>query len=75
MAKIDFELEVLAEGIVIRHRDGHVLSYFRPDEPSDGLVEHMRYCDPRCEASFASFVEQAQCAAHEAASKEGWLEA
>jgi hypothetical protein len=68
-----FEPEVLAERIVIRHRDGHVLSYFRPDEPSDGLVEHMRYCDPRCEASFASFVEQAQRAARDAAVGEGWL--
>ena len=69
----NFELEVINEGIVIRHTDGHVLSYYRPDEPSTDLVEHSRYCEVCHESSFADFVRDAKQAAREAALNAGWL--
>jgi hypothetical protein len=69
----DFELEVLKEGIVVRHKDGHVLSYFRPEEPSTTLIEHSRYCEPAHEASFGRFLEAANRAACDAAKEAGWL--
>jgi hypothetical protein len=69
----DFELEVLREGIVVRHKDGHVLSYFRPEESSTHLTEHSRYCEPGHEASFDRFQEEAKRAACKAAREAGWL--
>ena len=75
MARTDFDLEVLKMGIVARHRDGHVLSYFRPEKPSMKLAEHMRYCHPPNDASFVCFAEEAQHAAHEVALSLGWIRA
>jgi hypothetical protein len=69
----DFELEVIHDRIVIRHRDGHVLSDFRPEHFAVELVEHSRYCEPRHSSSLARFLENGRRAAHEAASNEGWL--
>jgi hypothetical protein len=73
VAQRDFELEVLREGIVVRHQDGHVLSYFRPEDPSVNLTEHSRYCEPGHEASFGRFQEEAKRAACKAAQEAGWL--
>jgi hypothetical protein len=68
----NFELEVINEGIVIRHKDGHVQSYYRPDEPSTDLVEHSRYCEFCHEKTFADVVRDAKQAAHEAVLNAGW---
>ena len=73
MPQPDFQLEVISNGIVIRHNDGHVLSFYKPEEVSTSLVEHSRYCHPGREESFARFVEGGSQAAHTAALHVGWL--
>jgi hypothetical protein len=73
MPQPDFQLEVITNGIVIRHNDGHVLSFYRPGEGSTGLNEHSRYCHPGGEASFARFIQEGSRAAYVAALQVGWL--
>ena len=73
MPQRDFELEVIRGGIVIRHNDGHVLSFYRPEEGSTGLDEHSRYCHPGGEKSFPRFVREGSRAAYAAALQAGWL--
>jgi hypothetical protein len=73
MRRPDFQLEVLKEGIVIRHADGHVLSYYRPKTGAVGLVEHSRYCHLAGEKSFADFLREAKRAAFVAALQVGWV--
>jgi hypothetical protein len=73
MRQPDFQLEVLREGIVIRHADGHVLSYCRPKTSAVGLVEHSRYCHLTGKKSFAGFLQEGKRAAFAAALQVGWV--
>lgn len=74
MPQPDFQIEVLRNGIVIRHDDGYVLSFYRPEQGSNDLAEHSRYCHAGGEKNFARFVQVGSRAAWVAALQVGWLQ-
>jgi hypothetical protein len=69
-----FQIEVFESGIVVKHVDGHWVSYTRPAEATAQLPEQSRYRNAAADASFDRFRREAEVLAHRAALKLNWIE-
>jgi hypothetical protein len=69
-----FQIEVFESGIVVKHADGHWVSYMRPAEATARLPEQSCYRNTAADASFDRFRREAEVLAHQAALKLNWIE-
>jgi hypothetical protein len=69
-----FQIEVFESGIVVKHADGHWVSYTRPAEPTAQLPEQSCHRNVEADASFDRFLREAEVMAHRAALKLNWVE-
>jgi hypothetical protein len=69
-----FQIEVFESGIVVKHADGHWVSYTRPAEATARLPEQSCFRNAGADASFDRFRREAEALAHHAALKLNWIE-
>ena len=69
-----FQIEVFESGIVVKHADGHWVSYTRPAEATARLPEQSCFRNAGADASFDRFRREAKVLAHHAALKLNWIE-
>jgi hypothetical protein len=69
-----FQIEVFEAGLVVKHTDGHWVSYARPAEATAQLAEQTCHRNAGTEASFDGFLRQAEIMAHQAALRLNWVE-
>ena len=68
------QVEVFESGIVVKHSDGHWVSYTRPAEMTAQLPEQSCHRNAAADASFDRFLREAAVMAHRAALKLNWVE-
>ena len=69
-----FQIEVFESGIVVKHADGHWVSYARPAEAAARLPEQSCHRNAAADASFDRFRREAEVMAHHAALRLNWIE-
>jgi len=69
-----FQIEVFESGIVVKHADGHWVSYMRPAEATAQLPEQSCYRNAAADPSFDRCRREAKVLAHRAAMKLNWIE-
>jgi hypothetical protein len=69
-----FQIEVFESGIVVKHADGHWVSYTRPAEATAQLPEQSCHRNAAADASFDRFRREAEIMAHRAALRLNWVE-
>ena len=69
-----FQIEVFESGLVVKHADGHWVSYMRPAEATAQLPEQSCHRNAGTDASFDGFLRDAQVIAHQAALRLKWVE-
>ena len=69
-----FQIEVFESGIVVKHTDGHWVSYARPVEATAQLPEQSCHRNAAADASFDLFLREAEVMAHRAALRLNWVE-
>ena len=69
-----FQIEVFESGIVVKHADGHWVSYARPAEATAQLPEQSCHQNAAADASFDRFLREAEVMAHRAALRLNWVE-
>ena len=68
------QIEVFESGIVVKHADGHWVSYARPAEATAQLPVQTRHRNVDAGASFDRFLRDAEVMAHRAALRLNWLD-
>jgi hypothetical protein len=68
------QIEVFEAGLVVKHADGHWVSYTRPAEATAQLAEQSRHRNADTDASFDRFLREAEIMAHRAALRLNWVE-
>jgi hypothetical protein len=68
------QIEVFEAGLVVKHADGHWVSYARPAEATAQLPEQTRHRNSDAEATFDRFLREAEVMAHRTALRLNWLE-
>ena len=69
-----FQIEVFESGIVVKHADGHWISYTRPAAATAQLPEQSCYRNAEADASFDQFLREAEVMAHHAALRLNWVD-
>ena len=69
-----FQIDVFEAGIVVKHADGHWVSYTRPAEATARLPEQSCHRNVAADASFDRFLREAAIMAHRAALRLNWVE-
>jgi hypothetical protein len=69
-----FQVEVFEAGIVVKHADGHWISYTRPAAATAQLPEQSCHRNAAADASFDRFRREAAVMAHRAALRLNWVE-
>jgi hypothetical protein len=69
-----FQIEVFESGIVVKHADGHWVSYTRPAEATAQLPEQSCHRNADADASFDRFRREAEIMAHRAALRLNWID-
>ena len=69
-----FQIEVFESGLVVKHADGHWVSYVRPAEATAQLPEQTCHRNAGSDAGFDQFLREAQIMAHQAALRLNWVE-
>jgi len=69
-----FQIEVFESGIVVKHADGHWVSYMRPAEATAQLPEQSCHRNAAADASFDRFRREAKVMAHRTALRLNWIE-
>ena len=59
-----FQIEVFESGVVVKHADGHWVSYARPAEAAARLPEQSCHRNAAADASFDRFRREAEVMAH-----------
>ena len=71
------QVEVFESGLVVKHPDGHWISYARPADPGTQLQtqlhEQSRHRNAGAEASFDRFLREAAIAASRTALRMNWI--
>ena len=68
------QIEVFESGLVVKHIDGHWISYTRLPELTARLSEQNSHRNAAAPASFDRFRQEAAAMAHHAALKLNWVE-
>ncbi len=68
------QIDVFESGLVVKHADGHWVSYARPAEATAQLPEQSCHRNADADASFERFLREAEVTAHRAALRMNWLE-
>ena len=69
-----FQIEVFESGLVVKHADGHWVSYMRPAEATAQLPEQSCHRNAEADASFDQFLQEAEVMAHHAALRLNWVD-
>jgi hypothetical protein len=69
-----FQIEVFEAGLVVKHADGHWVSYTRPAEATAQLPEQSCHRNAAADASFDRFLREAKIMAHHAALRLNWVD-
>ena len=68
------QIEVFESGLVVKHADGHWVSYARPTEATTQLPEQTRHRNADAGPSFDRFLREAEIMAHQTALRLNWVE-